>query len=344
MVPLSVLDVALVAPGSTPQQALRDVVRTARSADEFGYHRFWLAEHHNSPRCASSSPAVLIAHIAALTRRIRVGSGGVMLTNHAPITIAEQFAVLQSLHERRIDLGVGRATGAGDALFERALGRSPQAMAQFPQLVDELHGFLYDDWPPEHEFAEVRISPAAPVPPEIFVLGASENGARVAAARGLPFVFGAHLGPRARPVALERYRSEFVPGPRGRRAHVIVSVNVQCAQTDEESEHLALSTATERLRQVHQETSPGGLPLAEARERHLAERMLADAQLVHGRPETVVAELERLAGELGADELMVVPYDTGAEGRIRTLRLLSGTSPRSAADGPLRQTSGAGAA
>ncbi|OIJ64325.1 MsnO8 family LLM class oxidoreductase [Streptomyces mangrovisoli] len=321
MVPLSVLDVALVAPGGTARQALHDVVGTARAADTLGYHRFWVAEHHNSPRCAGSSPAVLISHIAARTQRIRVGSGGVMLTNHAPLTVAEQFAVLQCLHDDRIDLGVGRATGGVDSgtLLDRALRRPPQARAEFPQLVDELLGFLHGHWPAGHGFQDLELSPTVTVPPVVHVLGTSENGARVAAARGLPFTYGAHLGPRSRPAALDRYRSAFTPGFAGTRPRVIASVNVQCAGTDAEAERLALDTTTARFRQKHTATSAA--PLSEARERYLVDRMLDDLQLVRGGPATVADGLIRLAATLGADELMLVPYDITAEGRVRTLRL-----------------------
>ncbi|MEU5594972.1 MsnO8 family LLM class oxidoreductase [Streptomyces sp. NPDC020298] len=322
MVPLSVLDVALVAPGGTARQALHDVVRTAVAADASGYHRFWVAEHHNSPRCAGSSPAVLIAHIAATTHRVRVGSGGVMLTNHAPLTVAEQFAVLQSLHGDRIDLGVGRATGGTDSstLLDRALRRPPQARAEFPQLVDELAGFLYGHWPGDHALRELELSPAVAVPPGIFVLGTSENGARVAAARGLPFAYGAHLGPKSRPAALDRYRSAFSPGPLGSSPYVIASVNVQCAESDEEAEVLAFDTTAARFRQKHAATSPA-TALTEPRERYLIGKMLDDMQLVRGGPDTVTSGLSRLAASLGADEIMAVPYDITAAGRARTLRL-----------------------
>ena len=331
MVTLSVLDVALVAPGGTARQALHDVVRTAVAAEACGYHRFWVAEHHNSPRCAGSSPAVLIAHIAAVTHRIRVGSGGVMLTNHAPLTVAEQFAVLQSLYEDRIDLGVGRASGGTDSstLLDRALRRPPQARAEFPQLVDELAGFLHGRWPDGHAFQDLELSPALPVPPGMFVLGTSENGARVAAARGLPFAYGAHLGPRSRPAALDRYRSAFTPGPLGTRPYVIVSVNVLCAGTDAEAERLALDTTAARFRQKHTATSPG-VVLSEPRERYLTGRMLDDMQLVRGGPATVTAGLRHLAASLEADELMLVPYDISAAGRARTLRLTAAARPGSA--------------
>jgi luciferase family oxidoreductase group 1 len=325
VIPLSVLDVAVVPPGGTARETLLDVVHTAQAAEQAGYHRFWVAEHHNSSRCAGSAPAVLIAHLAAVTDRIRIGSGGVMLTNHAPLTIAEQFAVLQTLHDGRIDLGVGRATGGNDhaTLLDRALRRSPQSRADFPQQIDELAGFLHDDWPQGHEFAPLKLSPAPPEPPEIFVLGTSETGGRTAAARGLPFVFGGHLGSKSRPAAVARYRTEFVPGPHGPgRSYVIASVNVLCAATDEEAERLAFETAAARVRETH-DGDGKGRRMPEARERYLVGQTLQDAQLLRGDPATVAAAVERVADSLPADEIMVVPYDLTGAGRARTLRLLA---------------------
>lgn len=325
MIPLSVLDVAVVPPGGTARETLLDVVRVAQAAEAAGYRRFWVAEHHNSPRCAGSAPAVLMAHLAAVTDRIRIGSGGVMLTNHAPLVVAEQFAVLQAVHDGRIDLGVGRATGGNGhaTLLDRALGRSPQSRAEFPRQIDELAAFLHDDWPQDHEFAPLKLAPAPAEPPQIFVLGTSENGGRTAASRGLPFVFGGHLGSRSRPAAVARYRAEFVPGPHGPgRPYVIASVNVLCAGTDEEAERLARETTAARVRETHHDT-PGKPPLTAARERYLVGETIRDAQLLHGGPATVAAAVARVAGELRADEIMVVPHDLTGEGRARTLRLLA---------------------
>ncbi|MET7684624.1 MsnO8 family LLM class oxidoreductase [Streptomyces sp. NPDC005423] len=242
--------------------------------------------------------------------------------------MSEQFAVLQSLHEDRIDLGVGRATGGTDSgtLLDRALRRPPQARAEFPQLLDELVGFLYGRWPGGHAFEDLELSPALPVPPGVFVLGTSENGARVAAARGLPFAYGAHLGPKSRPASLDRYRSAFAPGPLGASPYVIASVNVQCAETDAEAERLAHDTAAARFRQKPTATFPEAA-LPEPRERYLIGRMMDDLRLVHGGPATVAAGLLRLAASLGADEIMLVPYDITAADRARTLRLTAAAWP-----------------
>ncbi|HEY5835760.1 LLM class flavin-dependent oxidoreductase [Streptomyces sp.] len=324
MTPLSVLDLALVGPDGDPQQALHDVARAAVVADSCGYRRFWVAEHHNAPKTAGSSPAVLMAHLAARTRRIRVGSGGVMLTNHAPLVVAEQFAVLRSLYGDRIDLGVGRATGGKDAttLLDRALRRGPQARDEFPLMVDELHGFLHGDLAEEHPLRTLVLSPHVPVPPGMYILGVSENGARVAAERGLPFVYGHHLGrSKCRPAAVDRYRSVFTPDAPGSRPYVMASVNVLCADTDEQAGELAFEVAAQEVRRNHRETSRAPLPTI--REHYLARRTLDEAMVVHGGPATVADALERLARELRADELMLVAYDHTGEGRCRTLRLLA---------------------
>ncbi|MFI6349189.1 MsnO8 family LLM class oxidoreductase [Streptomyces sp. NPDC050560] len=323
MIPLSVLDLALAAPGQSHQEAVHDVARTARAADSAGYHRFWVAEHHNSARSAGSSPAVLMAHLASATRRIRIGSGGVMLTNHAPLAVAEQFAVLQCLHEGRIDLGVGRASGGTDTttLLDRALRRRPEARGEFPALVAELIGFLRGAWPAGHDFAELGLSPRLTTYPDVFVLGTTENGARVAAAHGLSFAYGAHLGrSKCRRAALDRYRDTFTAAGHGSRPYVIASLNVLCAPDDGEALRLAEEAAGHAVRTLHADTSPG-TPLAPARERHLVARTLEETGLVLGGPATVADRLAETAADLGADELMLVAYDLTAAGRARTLRL-----------------------
>ncbi|KAB8162847.1 MsnO8 family LLM class oxidoreductase [Streptomyces sp. 3MP-14] len=325
VIPLSVLDVAVIPPGGTARETLLDVVEVARAADQAGYRRFWVAEHHTSPRCAGSSPAVLMAHLAAVTRRVRVGSGGVMLPNHAPLAVAEQFAVLQALHDGRVDLGVGRATGGNEhaALLDRALRTSPAARDAFPELIDELLGFLHDDWPEGHPLAALRMSPLPAEPPEVFVLGSTENGGRVAASRGLPFVFGGHLGPRSRPTALARYRAEFRPGRHGPAGpRVIASVNVLCAESDEEAARLAWETSEAQVVEAHATRSPGQ-PLSPARQRHLTQQNLAEVQLVQGEPASVAAGLADVAATWGADELMVVPYGLTGKDRARVLHLLA---------------------
>ncbi|SEG54168.1 luciferase family oxidoreductase, group 1 [Actinacidiphila yanglinensis] len=329
-VPLSVLDLGAHLPGAPAEQAVLDIVETARTADACGYHRFWVAEHHASPVTASSSPAVLIATIAARTRHIRVGSGGVMLPNHAPLTVAEQFATLQALHPGRIDLGLGRFSGGTAAthdLLMAALRRGPDAAAEFPALVDELLGFLHHAGPPAHRFHALDLAPHPAGPPEVHILGASGNGARLAAERSLPFVHGHHLGrSKCRPDAVDHYRAAWTPGATGAAPRVIVAVNTVCAPTDEEAELRAVRAAAYAVRR--RAAAAADAPLDPAREDALARELVAEEQVVHGAPAAVSARLAALAADLGADEVMLVPYELTGADRGRTLRLLAGASPQ----------------
>ncbi|MEU3985179.1 MsnO8 family LLM class oxidoreductase [Streptomyces sp. NPDC026672] len=333
--PYSVLERGGHPAHTSGEQALRDVVETARTADAHGYHRVWIAEHHAARKSASSAPAVLIAHIAATTERIRVGSGGVMLPNHPPLTVAEQFATLQALHPGRIDLGVGRSSGGtteAHRLLEAALRRDPRAAAEFPAQIDELLGFLHNRGPGHHRFHALPLTPRAATPPEVHVLGASENSARTAAERGLPFAYGHHLSRTiCRPVAVERYRAAFAPGDGHARPYLVVSVHVVCAETDDLAESLALEAAAYVVR--HSDDLTPDTPLSPAREEYLARRALEEFQVVHGAPETVRARLDTLAIEFGADELMIVPFELTGPARGRTLRLTA----RARLDRPARQ-------
>lgn len=234
-----------------------------------------------------------------------------------PLVVAEQFAVLRALHGDRIDLGVGRASGGTTFVKaeERALRRDSRARHDFPELVDELLGFQHHSWPDGHLYRDLEVSPRVSSPPVVYVLGTSENGARTAAERSLPFVYGYHLGlSKGRSEAVRRYRAEFSPGPRGARAYVIASVNVLCAETDDEAERLAHEVAVDEINRRHGEQP-------EVRVRNLASRTLDEAQLNYGDPDTVRAGIEQVAEQLGADELMLVPYDLMGAGRSRTLRL-----------------------
>ena len=240
MVPLSVLDLATVATGSTPAQALRETVEVASEVERLGYHRLWVAEHHGMPAVASSAPAVLIAHLADATTTLRVGSGGVMLPNHAPLVVAEQFATLEALHPGRIDLGLGRAPGT-DQVTVRALRRSPDMQADtFPDDVVELINYLLPgEGPPGHPSA----NPGQGYLPEVWLLGSSLFSAQLAGILGLPFSFAYHFAPKLLDPALAAYRSNFRPSILHSEPRAMVAVSVLCAPSEAEAVWLSGSTA-----------------------------------------------------------------------------------------------------
>lgn len=236
MIPLSILDLAPVCEGSTPTQAFANMLELAQRADALGYHRYWLAEHHNMPGIASAATAVLIGHVAGGTSRIRVGAGGIMLPNHSPLQVAEQFGTLASLYPDRIDLGLGRAPGT-DQPTARALRRYFDAADQFPQDVRELLHYFE----PAQSGQAVRAVPGAGIPVPVWLLGSSLFGARLAAAMGLPYAFASHFAPDAMDEAVEAYRREFRPSSRLQKPYVILALNVVASDSLEESKRLFTS-------------------------------------------------------------------------------------------------------
>ena len=320
MVPLSVLDLAPIVEGADAADALRRSLDLARHAERLGYRRFWLAEHHGMPGIASAATAVVIGHVAAGTSRIRVGAGGIMLPNHAPLLIAEQFGTLGSLFPGRIDLGLGRAPGS-DQLTVRALRRLPQAAETFPQDVVELMEYFR----PSQRRPLVRAVPGEGVEVPIWILGSSLFGAELAAELGLPYAFASHFAPAALMQALELYRSRFKPSDQLDRPYVMLGVNVFAAETDEQGRHLftSLQQAFVNLRRGH----PGKLPppddtLGERLtpgDLHLVDEMLA--YTVAGAPETVHRGLEGIVARTGADELMLTSQIFDHDARLRSYEL-----------------------
>jgi len=234
---LSILDLAFITETSTAAATFKASVNTARHAERLGYHRYWFAEHHNMPSIASSSPGILIAHIAAHTQSIRVGSGGIMLPNHSPLVIAEQFGTLESLYPGRIDLGLGRAPG-GDPLTFAALRRDPRAAEHFPQDVSELRALLGPAKPNQ----KVQAIPGTGLKVPLYILGSSLFGARLAAAFGLPYAFASHFAPDDLEAAIEVYREEFQASDQLETPHVIVGLNVIAADTSAQAQQLFTDT------------------------------------------------------------------------------------------------------
>ncbi len=324
MIDLSVLDLAPIAQGSTAADALRNTLDLARHAEAAGYKRYWLAEHHNMEGLACSATAVLIGHVAAGTKTIRVGSGGIMLPNHAPLVVAEQFGTLATLHPGRIDLGLGRAPGT-DQPTMRALRRSLEGAHEdrFPQDVLELQAYL---GAPQAGHA-VRAIPGMGTEVPIWLLGSSLYSAQLAAHLGLPFAFASHFAPELLMQALEIYRATYKPSERWREPHVMVAVNVVTAPTDEEAAYLFTSIQQRFLGMRRGIRGPLPPPVASMdglwseAEREGVERMLWASAV--GSPDTVAAQLQRLIAAIQADELIVAGAVHNHAARVRSYQLLA---------------------
>jgi len=326
---LSVLDLAPIAPDETPSQALAHTVRMAQAADEAGYLRVWYAEHHNMPTIASSATSVLIAHVAAHTERIRVGAGGIMLPNHSPLTIAEQFGTLGALHPGRIDLGLGRAPGGDRAVFA-ALRRSPSDSDRFPDDVAELRDYLSGaSRVPGVQSVPAATSAADAVP--VYILGSSLFGAQLAAALGLPYAFASHFAPAALHDAVRVYRDTFQPSDALAEPYVIAGVSVYAA---DDSADAASQFATSRRRRVRGMIQRGPVHSDAAAREYSDDEVDAFllspagsqiAQMARytavGTPADVSAYLENFAAEAQADELITVHGALAADDRERSLRL-----------------------
>ncbi|HEY4554878.1 MAG TPA: LLM class flavin-dependent oxidoreductase [Lysobacter sp.] len=323
MRPLSLLDLAPIAEGSDARQAFANMLDLARHAEAMGYRRYWLAEHHNMPGIASAATAVLIGHVAAGTSTIRVGAGGVMLPNHAPLQVAEQFGTLAELHPGRIDLGLGRAPGT-DVPATRALRRYYAGAEEFPADVAELLAYFE----PVRPGQLVQAVPGAGVEVEVWILGSSLFGAALAARMGLPYAFASHFAPDALSEALALYRREFTPSARLAAPHVMLALNVVCADTDAEARRLFTTQqqAFVNLRRGRPGLVPPPLESAEAldafcspAERYGIDRALACAAV--GAPDTVAAGVARFVDEHRPDELILTANIHDHAARVRSFGL-----------------------
>jgi luciferase family oxidoreductase group 1 len=323
-VPLSVLDLAIVGADRTSGDALRETAALARRVEELGYTRFWVAEHHNMPSVASTTPPVLIAHVAAVTERIRVGSGGVMLPNHPPLVVAEQFAMLEALHPGRIDLGIGRAPGT-DPRTAAALRRSADALGaeDFPRHLIDLMGLLGDVRAADGLWTRFAATPVATTAPEIVLLGSSGYSAQLAGILGLPFAFAHHFDTGGTLQAVELYRTSFEPSATLAEPYLIVTANVLAAETDDEAQRLSSSG---RLMMLG--IRSGRFEPLQPADAALADPRLASARAMHsnriaGDVAAVVERLATLGEETGADELMVSTVAYAVQDRIRSFELLA---------------------
>ena len=325
-VELSILELGRVREGSDRRTALDDARDLALHAEGLGYLRFWLAEHHNMPGVSTAATSIVIAHVAAGTSTIRVGAGGIMLPNHAPYVIAEQFGTLATLFPGRIDLGLGRAPGTDQATL-RALRRDPASSDQFPQDVQELQMWLG----PVRPGQRIEAVPGSGTEVPLWILGSSLFGAQLAAELGLPYGFASHFAPQALDQALRIYRERFKPSPQRTRPYALVGVNIVAAPTDEEAKYLATSqqmSFANMFRGVRGLTQPPIVDIEtywSPQEKAQASQMLAVS--IVGGPDTVRAGMQALAERTGADELMVVSDVFDPALRRRSIGIISEVRP-----------------
>jgi luciferase family oxidoreductase group 1 len=320
MIPLSVLDLSPIVEGSDARQSFRNTLDLAQHAERWGYRRFWLAEHHGMPGIASAATAVLIAHIAGGTSRVRVGAGGIMLPNHAPLVIAEQFGTLESLFPGRIDLGLGRAPGS-DQATSRALRRTLTAdPAEFPQDVLELMNYFQPTQP-----SRVRAVPGEGLRIPIWILGSSLFGAQLAAELGLPYAFASHFAPAQLMPAIQVYRERFQPSSQLDRPYVMLGFNVFAADTDEEGRFLASSMqqAFVNLRSGRPSRLKPPVPGYESTlgppERAILDQTMTCAAI--GSPESVKQGIQEFVARTGADELMITSQVYDHRARLRSFEI-----------------------
>ncbi|WP_028996674.1 LLM class flavin-dependent oxidoreductase [Azohydromonas australica] len=325
MLPLSVLDLCPIVEGGDAAQSFRHTVDLARHCERWGFNRYWLAEHHGMPGIASAATAVLIGHVAGATSRIRVGAGGVMLPNHSPLVIAEQFGTLETLYPGRIELGLGRAPGS-DPATARALRqeRGPEAADRFPQDVAELLAYFGPPRPGQ----KVRAIPGEGLRVPVWVLGSSLFGAQLAAHLGLPYAFASHFAPAMLDAAVDLYRREFRPSVHLQRPHLMLGFNVFAADSDAQGQLLA-SSAQQAFASLYA-GRPGKLPppVEGFMDRlPMAERVFVERSLVCsaiGSPQTVRRALEAFIERTGADELMITSQIHDHAARLRSYEIVAG--------------------
>ena len=322
MIPFSILDLAHVVDGATPAEALRNSRDLARHAERLGYRRFWLAEHHNMVGIASAATSVAIGYVAEGTKTIRVGAGGIMLPNHSPLVIAEQFGTLASLFPGRIDLGLGRAPGT-DQTTLRALRRDPMTAENFPQDVLELQALLGPVQPGQ----VVQAVPGGGTEVPLFILGSSLFGAQLAAMLGLPYAFASHFAPEALMPALQIYRETFRPSPALEKPHAIVAANVIAAETDDEARRLFTSAQMAFVNMMRGTRGKLQPPIDDI-ETYWTPREKAQVAsrftcAFVGAPETIRAGLDRFIAETKADELIVAAAIHDHAARVRSYEILA---------------------
>lgn len=326
---LSVLDQSPVPSGSTPAQALQNSIELARKVDELGFRRFWMSEHHAMDTLACTAPEVLLARIGAETRRIRIGSGGIMMPHYTPLKVAEVFRTLHALYPDRIDLGIGRAPGGGpmEALALKR-DRNTKMLDDFPDQVSELLAFLNQDFPQQHPFARIRVAPQMPGGPDVWMLGSSLWSASAAADFGLPYAFAHFFSGESSRAAIETYQHRFTPSRYRSEPEAMVAVGVICAPTQEEADYLAASVRLLQWRIRQGDRSPVASPEAAQRELNLLGNPTTESgewpRYFVGTPEKVKVNLEQMAAVLGINEIVVNTIIWDHATRLRSYELLAG--------------------
>lgn len=326
MTPLSVLDLFPIGVGTAPSQAIHDGVALARRVDELGYTRYWIAEHHNMPSIASSSPEVLIGHIAGATKRIRVGAGGIMVPNHAPLRVVEIFRTLEALHPGRIDLGLGRAPGT-DPLTSSALRRRGEVNEQLAELV----AFARGDFPAGHPFADIVAMPSDVAFPPMFMLGSTDAGALLGAGLGVRYAFAGHFAMVGARDAMRLYRARFRPSKELAKPHAILAVTVICGDDDAHADYLAgpMRVAVANLRTGRKAAFASFEEAKNRRFSPVEEAVIGDflSGALIGSVETVRRGLEALIEDTAADEVMVSTLIPSLDERVRSYERVATLMP-----------------
>lgn len=323
----SILDQSPISEGSSPQEALKQTAVLAQKAEQWGYTRFWVSEHHDATTLAGSSPEVLIAHLGAVTNTIRLGSGGVMLPHYAPFKIAENFKLLEALYPDRIDAGVGRAPG-GMPRASYALNEGKKRdTSQFPKQIDELRMYLTDSIPEEHPYYGMKATPITKHSPPIWILGSSENSAQLAAEKGLPYMFAHFINGEGGQEFAKEYRKQF-KSHKESEPRVGFAIFVVCQETAEQAEWVASSMDLSLCMGAQGMPSKGTPPPEKARAYPYSkfEKLLVDEnrrRMVVGTPEQVVDKLEIMASEYGADEVMLVSSAYDFNDKLKTFQLIA---------------------
>lgn len=327
MLTLSVLDQTPIRSGGTAADAINETLELARATEKFGYHRYWLAEHHGTEGLAGCSPEILIARVAAVTSRIRVGSGGVMLSHYSPLKVAENFSLLATMYPDRIDVGLGRAPG-GDQLTSLGMAYGSKiGVEYYPTKIIDLKGFLHGGALANEALSRVKITPKPEVPPQMWLLGSSGESAKMAARFGLPYSFAHFIHPEGAEEIIKLYRDTFEPSDVLSEPSATMCVGVVCAETQEEADHLALSRKLWRLQLTKGALGPYPTPEeAEAypytdRERAIAES--ASRTGLVGPPDKIKQGLEELAARCGIEEMMVVTITHDFKARVKSYELVA---------------------